>query len=217
MDLLLVEEAGRAQDIADIFSVIRSNDEDNVRDLTVAITALNHLSCALRELNQQIDAVGNKLSRPFADDLTLLQNSVAFTLQDLWTICGKIPPDALAVDYRLAWREVCRYCTNMGKQPLHLRLETYQLFAYALCKQLKRYANCSLGCRGTAAQELFWSGNSIVNDNSTTCATRYPICRLYCAKSIDSCQPPIRSRISLWLESPKASGLPRSSSTRSVG
>ena len=138
MDLLLVEEAGRAQDIADILSTIRNNDPDNTQDLTLAITGLNHLSWVLRELNEQIDAVGNRLARSFADDLLLLQNSVAFTFQDVWTILGKIPRDATPVHYRTAWKEVSRYCMNMGKQYLHVRLETYKSFAYSLCRHLKR-------------------------------------------------------------------------------
>lgn len=138
MELILDGEAGRAQDISDILSQIRNNDKDNVQDLTLSITGLNNLSWALRELAGQIDAVQGKVSRSFADDLGLLQNSVAFTLQDVWTILGKIPKNPTGGDYRRAWKEVVRYCAEMGKQSLHLRLETYQLFIYGLCKALKK-------------------------------------------------------------------------------
>ncbi|KIX03351.1 uncharacterized protein Z518_06903 [Rhinocladiella mackenziei CBS 650.93] len=138
MDPLLREEAGRAQDIADILSTIRNYDQDHVQEITLAITGLNNLSWALRELNDQIDAIRGILTKGFADDLTLLQNSVAFTLQDVWTILGKIPRDPVGADYRNAWKEISRYCLDMGKQTLHMRLETYQLFLYGLCKKLKR-------------------------------------------------------------------------------
>jgi len=138
MELILDGEAGRAQDISDIFSLIRNSDKDNIQDLTLSITGLNNLSWALRELGSQIDAVQGRVSRSFADDLGLLQNSVAFTLQDVWTILGKIPKNPTGEDYRKAWKEVVIYCSEMGKQSLHLRLETYQLFIYGLCKALKK-------------------------------------------------------------------------------
>ncbi|KIW83987.1 hypothetical protein Z517_03233 [Fonsecaea pedrosoi CBS 271.37] len=138
MDLLLREEAGRAQDIAEILSTIRSSDQDHEQDITLAITGLNGLSWALRELNNQIDAVSGKVTSTFAGDLKLLQHSVAFTLQDVWTILGKLPRVPVAADYQDAWKEVARYCMNMGKQTLHTRLETYKLFTYSLCKVLSR-------------------------------------------------------------------------------
>lgn len=139
MELILDGEAARAQDISDILSLIRNNDQANVQEITLSITKLNNLSWALRELSSQIDAANGKVSRSFADDLTLLQNSVAFTLQDVWTILGKIPRSRTAGDYRRAWKDIVRYCAEMGRQSLHLRLETYQLFIYGLCKVLKRY------------------------------------------------------------------------------
>lgn len=142
MDLILGEEAGRAQDISDILSAVRNNDQDHVQEITLSITWLNNLSWALRELAGQIDAAKGRVSRTYADDLALLQNSVAFTLQDVWTILGKIPRNPTGTDYRKAWKEVSRYCTEMGKQSLHVRLETYQLFIYGLCKVLKRYELC---------------------------------------------------------------------------
>jgi hypothetical protein len=138
MDLLLREEAGRAQDIAEIFSTVRSNDADHEQDITLVITGLNGLSWALRELNNQIDAVNGIISRSFASDLKLLQNSIAFTFQDVWTILGRLPRVAIGDDYREAWKEVTRYCMSMGKQTLDMRLETYKLFTYSLCKVLQR-------------------------------------------------------------------------------
>ena len=138
MDLLLREEAGRAQDIAEIFNTIRNNDEDHEQDITLVITGLNGLSWALRELNKQINAVDGRLSKTFATDLKLLQKSVAFTFQDVWTILGRLPRVAVAADYRDAWKEVARYCINIGRQTLDMRLETYELFTYSLCKVLQR-------------------------------------------------------------------------------
>lgn len=138
MELILGEEAGRAQDISDILSSIRAHDQDHVQDITLAITALNNLSWALRELAGQIDAADRKISRSFANDLELLQSSVALTLEDVWAILGKIPRDPTGAHYRKAWKEVCQYCVDMGKQNLHLRIDRYQLFIYGLCKVLTR-------------------------------------------------------------------------------
>ncbi len=138
MDLLLSEEATRAQDIADILNTIRSFDEKRVQEITLAIAALNDLSWGLRELGDQIDSVGGIISSTFADDLSLVQNSIAFTLQDVWTILGKIPRNATRADYRDAWTEVRRYCLEMGKQTLPMRLDTYKLFLFGLCKVLRR-------------------------------------------------------------------------------
>jgi hypothetical protein len=155
MDLLLRQEAGRAQDLAEIFNTIRNHDAEHEQDITLTITGLNSLSWALRELNKQIDAVNGRLTRPVALDLKLLQNSVAFTLQDVWTILGRLPRIATADDYREAWKEVVGYCIDMGKQSLDMRLRTYELFTYALCKVLQRYAvtkpkcpchACSISC-----------------------------------------------------------------------
>ena len=144
MDLILGEEAGRAQDISDILSAVRNNDLEHVQEITLSITGLNNLSWALRELTGQIEAAKGRVSRSFADDLGLIQNSVAFTLQDVWTILGKMPRNPTPQDYRRAWKDVVGYCSGMGKQSLHLRLETYKLFIYALCKVLKRYESYSL-------------------------------------------------------------------------
>jgi hypothetical protein len=81
MDLLLREEAERAQDVAEIFSTLRNNDPEHEQDITLAITGLNGLIWALRELDQKINAAGGRLTKAFAADLKLLQTSVAFTLQ----------------------------------------------------------------------------------------------------------------------------------------
>ncbi|KIV94928.1 hypothetical protein PV10_02645 [Exophiala mesophila] len=138
MELILGEEAGRAQDISDIFSSIRLQDPDHVQEITLAITALNNLSWGLRELAGQIDAADRKISRSFANDLDLLQSSVALTLEDVWTILGKIPRNPTGAEYRKAWKEVCQYCVDMGKQNFHIRIDRYKLFIYALCKVLQR-------------------------------------------------------------------------------
>ncbi|EXJ88007.1 hypothetical protein A1O1_04934 [Capronia coronata CBS 617.96] len=138
MDLILREEAGRAQEIADILSVVRKFDQDHVQEITLAITRLNDLSWALGELDIQIDAVRDIITRPVADDLGLAQNSVAFTLQDIWTILGKIPLDPIRADYQDAWKDITRYCFAMGNQTLPMRLETYRLFVCALCRVLRR-------------------------------------------------------------------------------
>ncbi len=138
MDLLLRQEAGRAQDISEILNTIRNNDQDHEQDITLAITGLNSLSWALRELDKQIEAVDGRLGKTFATDLKLLQNSIAFTFQDVWAILGRLPRVTIAADYRDGWKEVIRYCTSMGRQTLNMRLKTYELFTYSLCKVLQR-------------------------------------------------------------------------------
>jgi hypothetical protein len=138
MDLLLEKEAERAREIASILDEVRRNDQDNLQDITLAITGLNDLSWALGELSDQIGAVKNVISRAFADDLKLVQDSVAFTLQDIWTILGKVPRNPVAYDYRKAWKEVSRYGRDMSKHSLRMRLDAYNLFLFGLCKVLKR-------------------------------------------------------------------------------
>ncbi|KAK4939104.1 hypothetical protein LTR10_020590 [Elasticomyces elasticus] len=141
MDLLLRQEADRAKDIAECLNTVRDYDKDHVQDLTVTIQRLNALSWALRELDHRIGAVGGRLNKGFIDDLRLLQLSVAFTLQDVWTILGKIPRHAVKIDYLTAWWEVGRYCHDMGKRTLTMRLNIYELFAYGLCKILLRQSH----------------------------------------------------------------------------
>lgn len=138
MELLLREEARRALEIADILSIIRNYDPDQEREITLAITWLNNLSWELRGLDVQIEAARGVISRSVADDLELVQTSVAFTLGDVWTILGKIPLNPTRAAYQDAWREISRYCLDMGKQALHMRLETYQLFLSALSRMVRR-------------------------------------------------------------------------------
>ncbi|KAL2410476.1 hypothetical protein ABEF95_001759 [Exophiala dermatitidis] len=137
MELLLREEARRALEIADILSIIRNYDPDQEQEITLAITWLNNLSWELRGLDVQIEAARGVISRSVADDLELVQTSVAFTLGDVWTILGKIPLNPTRAAYQDAWREINRYCLDMGKQALHMRLETYQLFLSALCRMVR--------------------------------------------------------------------------------
>jgi hypothetical protein len=138
MDLLLSKEAIRAQDIAEILSTIRNFDHERVQEITLAITALNNLGWALRDLSHQLVVVRGITSSTFTEDLCLVHNSVASTLQDIWAILGKIRRDAIRIDYHDAWTEVRRYCSAMGKQTLHMRLDTYNLFLVGLCKVLRR-------------------------------------------------------------------------------
>lgn len=138
MDLLLRQEADRARDIANVLSGVRNYVKEHLQDLTLAIAELNQLSCAVDDLDDQIHAAGGRLDGLFVEDLRLLQDSVAFTLKDVWTILGKIPQPALKVDYSTAWRNVVRYCQGMGNQSLTMRLKTYKLFACGLCKVLRR-------------------------------------------------------------------------------
>jgi len=139
LKLLLTQEADRAQDIADILGTVRAHDTGHVQDITLAISGLNSLCWALRDLNDQITDKEGRVLLSFVRDLQLLQDSVAYTLQDVWTILGKIPSDPFPIHYREAWKEICQYCITVGRQSLHMRLENYKLFVYALCKVLQRY------------------------------------------------------------------------------
>lgn len=134
--MILLAEAERAKDIASVLGKFREYDPDNT--IPSAITQLKDLSQVLRELAGLVEASNGVVSRITADDLELLQHSVAYTLEDLWTIIGRLPVQAIGHDYRDAWKAICIHCRNTRKQSLPMRIETYCLFAVAICRQLRR-------------------------------------------------------------------------------
>lgn len=134
--MILLAEAERAKDISSALGKFREYDPDNT--IPFAISNLKDLTHVLRELARLVEFKDGVVSRIVADDLELLQHSVAYTLEDVWTIIGRLPAQAIGHDYRDAWKAICIHCRNTRKQSLHMRIETYCLFAAAICKHLRR-------------------------------------------------------------------------------
>lgn len=137
--MIILAEAERAKDIAIALGRFRDYDPDNT--IPNSINQLKDLSQVLRELARLIEVKDGVVSRIVADDLELLQHSVAYTLQDLWTVIGRLPDHAIGHDYRDAWKQICLHCRNTRKQSLPMRIETYCLFAAAICRHLRRYCS----------------------------------------------------------------------------
>ena len=135
--MIILQEAERAKDIANILGKFRDYDPD--ANITSATSQLRDLSQVLRKLAQLVEDKDGVVARIDADDLELLQHSVAYTIEDIWTIIGRLPDQAIGHDYRDAWKQICIHCRNTRKQSLPMRLETYCLFAAAICRNLRRY------------------------------------------------------------------------------
>ena len=136
--MILLAEAERAKEIAKIIDTFRNHDRDNRKTIEATIDRLNDLSAVVQNLDRLIDAQDGLVSSMFADDLELLQHSVAYTLGDLWTILGNMPDQCIGHDYRDTWKEISIYCRSARTESLPMRIETYALFAAALCRVLKR-------------------------------------------------------------------------------
>lgn len=134
--MILLAAAERAKDISNALGKFREYDPDNT--IPSAISQLKDLTHVLRELARLVELKDGLVSRNDADDLELLQHSVAYTLEDIWIIIGRLPDHAIGHDYRDAWKAICIHCRNTRKQSLPMRIETYCLFAAAICKHLKR-------------------------------------------------------------------------------
>lgn len=134
--MIVLQEAERAKDIANILGRFRDYDQDP--NISGAVSHLKDLSQVLRELARLIEAKDGLVSRIVADDLELLQHSVAYTLADIWTIIGRLPDQAIGHDYRDAWKQICIHCRNTRRQSLPMRIETYCLFAAAISRHLRR-------------------------------------------------------------------------------
>jgi hypothetical protein len=137
--MILLAEAERARDISAILDRFRrSIDRDeNVAETAEELTNLSHL---LQNLDRSIIARNGVINNvELFDDLELLQHSVAYTLQDVWTILGQMPDQAIGHDYRMAWKSIQRHCSTAQHPSLARRLKTYNLFARALVKRLNRY------------------------------------------------------------------------------
>ncbi|KAI1617192.1 hypothetical protein EDD36DRAFT_157139 [Exophiala viscosa] len=126
--------------LRNILTNIKRYDREHVQEISLALEELHLLSWTFRKLDNQIRAPGCRLGTTFSRDLRLLQLSAAFTLQDVWTILGKIPEVAIDIDYLTAWQNVRLYCRHMGEQNLFTILKTYKHFAYGLRMFLLRHS-----------------------------------------------------------------------------
>ena len=135
--MILLAEAERAKDIANVLEKFRDYDPDRAIDST--INKIRDLTPVLRELAANIERQDGVVSRGFADDLELLQHSVAYTLQDIWTILGRMPSHHISHDYRDAWKQIQLHSRATRTQSLAMRIETYCLFAAALRRHLRGY------------------------------------------------------------------------------
>jgi GAF domain-containing protein len=133
--MIILAAAERAKEVASILGKFREYDPDNT--IPAAIAQLQDLSQVLRELARLIEAKDGLVSRIVADDLELLQHSVAYTLQDIWTIIGRLPGLAIGHDYCEAWKAIVIHCRNTRRQSLPMRLETYCVFAAAIRRHLR--------------------------------------------------------------------------------
>lgn len=139
--MILLPAAERAEDIASIFELFRRHDRDE--QIADAASELKTLSSRLRDLDRSIAARNGVVdSIELIDDLELLQHSLAYTLQDVWTILGQMPDQAIGHDYRTAWKTIQKHCTTGRQQSFAKRLGMYSLFALALVRQLNRYSAC---------------------------------------------------------------------------
>ena len=139
--MILLAEAERARDIASIFELFRRYDRDE--HIADAVGELNDLQSNLRDLDRSILARNGVVDNgELFGDLELLQHSVAYTLQDVWTILGQMPDQAIGHDYRAAWKMIQKHCTSSRQYDLAKRLNIYNLFARALVRQLNRYSAC---------------------------------------------------------------------------
>lgn len=142
--MILLAEAERARDITSILDLFRKS-IDRDESITDAINELKNLRYLLQELDGSIIARNGVVNNvELFDDLELLQHSVAYTLQDVWTILGQMPDQAIGHDYRAAWKSIQRHCSSSLQQSLAKRLHMYNLFARALVRQLNRYCISSL-------------------------------------------------------------------------
>lgn len=137
--MILLAAAARSSEICDILELFRSQIPTDRRAIDSTINNLRDLIPVLRELARDIESRDGVVSRVFADDLELLQHSVAYTLQDIWTILGRMPSQRISHDYHDAWKEILAHNRATRPQSLPMRIETYSLFAATLRRQLRGY------------------------------------------------------------------------------
>jgi hypothetical protein len=135
--MILLAEAERAKEVAKILDTFRGSDPNNQRAIETTIVRLDDLSLVLRDLDRQIEVRDGVVSKIAADDLELLQHSVAYTLGDIWMILGDMPDECIGHDYRAAWKDIVANCRSAGNQSIHMRIDTYAVFAAALCRLLR--------------------------------------------------------------------------------
>ncbi len=144
----LIAEAKRAEDVGDAFGKFKAPVDDQAAEVTALISELYAVGSALREIDKALYAqdYGRNL-RSVQDDLDLVRASLTFTLDDIFTILGKIGNGDLrltASDYRHTWREITFHFHDEGWGRLIARLEKYRSFLLLLCNKLRRYLPTSV-------------------------------------------------------------------------
>ncbi|RMD40095.1 hypothetical protein DV735_g5035, partial [Chaetothyriales sp. CBS 134920] len=136
--MILQAEATRAKEIASILDTFSDYVAEHRKAIDHTADNLETLSFALSELDRQLSTLDDGVpSRKFADDLELLQHSVAYTFGDLWTILGDMPDECIGIDYRKAWKAIVSHTDSARRESLHMRIEAYSLFTSALCRMLR--------------------------------------------------------------------------------
>ena len=138
----LIAEAKRAEDVGDAFSKFKEPVDDQAAEVTALIAELYAVGSALREIDQaiRVQDYGRNLHY-IEDDLDLVRASLTFTLDDIFTILGKIgngDSRLTASDYRHTWREIMYRFRDEGWGKLNSRLEKYRSFLLLLCSKLQR-------------------------------------------------------------------------------
>ncbi|RMZ81754.1 hypothetical protein DV738_g1980, partial [Chaetothyriales sp. CBS 135597] len=156
--MILQAEAARAKEIASIFDSFRDYVPEHRTAIDHAADNLEALATILSELDRYLGTLDDVVpSRTLADDLELLQHSVAYTFGDLWTILGDMPDECIGIDYRNAWKTIVSHTESARKESLHMRIEAYVRFAAALCRMLRGQPER----RGVRIEELRTDINSL--------------------------------------------------------
>lgn len=139
--MTFLSEAERAEDIADALSKFRAPLIDQKEDLLSVIAELNHLSAAIRRIDELTKSKYSPNQLFIREDLDLVSESVEFTLEDIWAQIGTIGNGAQRLtvyDYRSTWKDIQRTVAQSGKRPLTARLQLYRLFLDELSKIMRR-------------------------------------------------------------------------------
>lgn len=140
--MTLITEAERAEDVGDAFGKFKVAVADQAAEVTALVSELYAVGSALREINTAStspESIHNLFH--IQEDLDLVRASLAFTLDDVLHILGRInnghphPPFSA---YRQTWKEIMYHFQSEGWGRLCSRLEKYRLFLLALCNKLRR-------------------------------------------------------------------------------
>lgn len=135
--------AKRVLDIAIILRGFRPRVPDQRSRIAILEESCGDLVNSLQQLQAAIDKRDDVVTRPLADDLQLLQDSMAYLMGDIWTILQSMPKQSYSSDYVKAWKTI-----DTSVVYRHYRvtviISCYVDFAKDLCRNLDRYVNlCS--------------------------------------------------------------------------